>query len=347
MRIPSWVVPGLAAVLLAVGLLVLDWTVIAAEGASLHLGPRRAELCVSACVDVPARGGVLAALALWIGLAAAVAQLGIAALRALRVDGPFGKPAALLAAVAVAALVAGLAAMWPERGELAAGFPVALVGALLGLGAIRPVGEDGAFGGGAWARPIRAAASSARAEATGAARPAPASATFDRAPAPRSAPAPAGPSRIARPNPTGPVAADATRDAVRFVVRDGRVTVDGLEVVLERGGPRAVPWSALVEVVARRLPPDPPFEKTTFVDLVVADGPPLRLVPTSRIDFTALPEGQAAATKDNWRRLVSHARTQHPDLRIEAESAAFFAGGRDAPMFAALKQFVAWDRRYD
>lgn len=33
-------------------------------------------------------------------------------------------------------------------------------------------------------------------------------------------------------------------------------------------------------------------------------------------------------------------------IGVETESAEFFAGGRDAPMFPAWKKFLAWDQRY-
>jgi hypothetical protein len=84
----------------------------------------------------------------------------------------------------------------------------------------------------------------------------------------------------------------------------------------------------------------------TFVDLVTKAGP-VRLVPSSRVDYATLPGGMAPNTRENWRRLVALAREQNPAIAIEAESADFFAGGRDAPMFTAWKKFLEWDRRYD
>ena len=126
----------------------------------------------------------------------------------------------------------------------------------------------------------------------------------------------------------------------------GELTATGLTLRLERNVSRTIAWSELVEVAARRLPPDPPYEKMSFVDLVTASGP-VRLLPSSRLDYAALPGGMAPNTRENWRRLVALARERNPAIAIEAESAEFFAGGRDAPMFPAWKKFLEWDRRYD
>ena len=94
------------------------------------------------------------------------------------------------------------------------------------------------------------------------------------------------------------------------------------------------------------MPPDPPYEKTAFVDLVLVDHRPVRLLPTTRLELAELPGGVAPSTKENWRRLVARARAHNPTIEIEAESRDFFAGGRDPLMFPALRLFGEWDRRY-
>lgn len=131
---------------------------------------------------------------------------------------------------------------------------------------------------------------------------------------------------------------------LRFVVKTGTLVEGGLTVELASGARRTIAWTDVTEVVVRRLPPDPPFEKTAICDLVTGAGP-LRLLPTSRIDFASLPRGAAPSTKENWRRLVEVARAANPAIAIERESAAFFAGG-EAPIVAAIKRFAEYDRRY-
>jgi hypothetical protein len=120
----------------------------------------------------------------------------------------------------------------------------------------------------------------------------------------------------------------------------GSIEGDGL-----RADDRVIPWSELAYVVARRLPPDPPWEKAMVVDLVPAAGPPVRLTASTRIDCTRLPDGAAPTAKENWRRLVTLAADRNPAFRVERTSVAFFEGG-EAPMFPAWKRFLDYDARY-
>lgn len=352
MRVPPWLPPAAAAVAIALGVLVLDWVVVDSQlGLSVHIGPRALELCSpGGCVDGPHAGKPFAALptaVFVLGLTTALGLIGVAVARVTHTE--LGPIAAAVSWVAVATAVAAVLAiiyLAPDSlGDLGAGFPLTLVGAGVGITA-RGTPIAGAFDGGRSKAPIRSTATvAATPPATPPARPA--ATPYDLAAgAPAAAPTGTPLSKTARPNPVGPAAVDATRDALRFVVQDGAITADGLTVRVARGGERTVAWRELIEVVARRMPPDPPYEKTTFVDLVVADGPPLRLVPSTRLDYAALPGGQAPNTKENWRNLVALARQHNPGIAIEADSADFFAGGRDAPMFPALKKFVEWDRRY-
>jgi len=131
---------------------------------------------------------------------------------------------------------------------------------------------------------------------------------------------------------------------LRFVVKSGALVDGGLTVELTSGAHRTIVWADVTHAIVRRLPPDPPFEKIAFLDLVTAAGP-LRLLPTSLIDYTKLPEGTAPTTKENWRRLVALAHDANPSLKIDRDSAPFFDGG-DPPLFPAIKLFAEYDRRY-
>lgn len=350
-----WSAPLAAAVLLALGLLAVDWMVVdTGLGASLHVAPRSARLCGAlGCVDASGGGRVwriLSTIALGTGLLSALGLMAVAVMRFTHVEpGPIGAAVAWACVATAVLAVMALVALGPDSlGDLAAGGPLTVAGAIVGLGARGSPVATGVLDGGRSARPIRstAVAPAAPAAPTPAVRPEQSPYDLSRDAAPGRAPLPPRPSKVARPGPVGPAAADATRGALRFVVVDGEITDAGLVLRVDRGGERALAWSDIVEVVARRMPPDPPYEKTTFIDLVVAGGPPARLLPTSRLDFAALPGGMAPNTKENWRRLVALARQHNPAISIEADSADFFAGGRDAPMFPALKKFVEWDRRY-
>jgi hypothetical protein len=133
----------------------------------------------------------------------------------------------------------------------------------------------------------------------------------------------------------------AATAGLRFAVASAAIVADGL-----RAGDRLLAWRDVARVVARRLPPDPPWTKATFVDLVPATGAPLRLAASTRIDYAALPGGAAPTAKGNFRRLVAVARHANPAIEIDAESAPVFDGG-EAPIFAAWETFLEYDARYD
>ncbi|MBK9036716.1 MAG: hypothetical protein IPL61_36610 [Myxococcales bacterium] len=339
-----WTPPVVAALGLLIGLLVVDWVVTDVGLGSLHLGPRSSQLCAgSHCVDV--RSGartwnLMSGIALAVGVLSAVGLIIVAALRFLGTDpGPFGRATAwACAATTVFALVALVAAAPDAIGDYAAGGPLTVIAATFGISVRTSRDSASAFGSGRSARPVRSVATVVASHGGAASA---VTSVPPRATAAASASS-AGAPTAAR----SLVGAGVSHTGVRFVVVDGALTATGLALRFERSVERTIVWADLVEAVARRLPPDPPHDKATFIDLVVADGAPARLTPASRVDFTALPDGQAANTRENWRRLVALARTHNPAIAIEAESADFFAGGRDAPMFTAWKKFLEWDQRY-
>ncbi len=138
-------------------------------------------------------------------------------------------------------------------------------------------------------------------------------------------------------------ALDAAHGELRFVATAGTLTATGVRVEVG-GAPRDLAWTEVTRVEVHRLPPDPPYEKAAFLDLVTATGP-VRITAASRVDYPSLPGGAAPNTKENWRRLVAHARATHPAIAIAPAAAPFFAGG-EAPMFAAWKLFLAYDKQY-
>jgi hypothetical protein len=105
-------------------------------------------------------------------------------------------------------------------------------------------------------------------------------------------------------------------------------------------------WRVFTRASARQLPAGPPFDKLLVVDLGTIGGAPLRFLPSSRVNYADLPGGAAPSSRENLRRLVAHVKTKQPTFGVEHDSEAFFAGGRDAPALASLKQFMAYDEQY-
>jgi hypothetical protein len=148
-----------------------------------------------------------------------------------------------------------------------------------------------------------------------------------------------------------PAAADASRGALRFVVRECELTDDGMVLQLERGGECAVSWAALAQVVVRRLPVDPPFNGMIFVDLI--PGPqcqtrrsPVRLLPSSQVNYGFFGGGAGTTSMDNFRRLAAFVEMKRPGI-LEAESRPFFLEGQAPPRLVATRHLDEYEARFD
>jgi hypothetical protein len=362
-----WALPVAAAGLILAGLLALDWWTVSGDSLGVHaeIHGRLREVigcaggaCVSA--DAPGHWGLIGEFLFWLGLAMAGALLLVGGLAFVHASAESVFAATARASGVLLALIvlATCDAMFEFNAMPSLAPLVTAAGALLGLVArVSTVTDDNlerAVTTSVLGRSRPAAASTSTPIAEPTAPPegagpagvppedlaqlvAVSRAATRAAPVPRSR-------KQARLNAVGPVAADATRGALRFVAGVATLAPDGLAVQLDSGAERALAWRDVIRVVARRLPPDPPFEKTALLDLVTADGP-VRLLPTTRVDYANLPGGAAPGVKQNWRRLIALAREHHPGLEIEAQSAAFFDGGQ-APMFPALRRFAEYDAQY-
>lgn len=144
-------------------------------------------------------------------------------------------------------------------------------------------------------------------------------------------------------------AVDTAKTSLRFVARSVEIGEEALEVVLERHSQSyRLPILDVAEIVARQLPPDPPFEKLVFLDLVAADADktPVRLLPSTRVNYSVLPGGMAPNSRENFRKLAAFLSKRNPMLVFEDESRAFLESNRAPPAFLSIKQFAAYDERF-
>ena len=344
----------LAAYAVAIGglalALVLPWWKFSAFGASLEISLRTVEVCgLGSCreVGMPDKGSfpAVASITWWVILVdvVVIAGLGIATVAGAQVD-KLVKPAAVLSG-AVGALV-GLCFLTldaPGLGDAIVGIRLGLIGALVGAGA----GWAGGWIEDEPRAPIETALLAAR--------------RAEPAPATPSAPAPkanldyqrvidqasrSGPGKGVASRPAGAASVDVGRTALRFVVDRGSIEPDGLTVRTVDGDERRVAWSDLAVVVVRRLPPDPPFSKLLLVDFATTSGPPVRILPASRLDWRQLPGGAAPTARDNVRKLIALARVKHRGLTVETGSEAFADSGGEPPIFGSMRQFAEYDARY-
>lgn len=142
-----------------------------------------------------------------------------------------------------------------------------------------------------------------------------------------------------------PANVDAAPQVLRFVVKELGIAESGLTATgLE--GTRTVAWQDLTAFFAAQLPADPPFEKMLFLDLVVASGAPLRLVPATRANYGAMPGGAAATSIENFRKLAAYALAKNPAITSDPQTAAFLKERKPPRVFLGIEQFVQYDARY-
>jgi hypothetical protein len=155
-----------------------------------------------------------------------------------------------------------------------------------------------------------------------------------------------GPGRGVASRTAGAAPVDVGRTALRFVVDRGSIGADGLTVRTVDGEDRSVGWAELAVVVVRRLPPDPPFSKLLLIDLATTTGPPIRLLPSSRLDWRQLPGGAATTARDNVRALIGLVKSRNPAVTVEAASEGFVDSGAEPSIFGSMRQFAEYDARY-
>ncbi len=141
-----------------------------------------------------------------------------------------------------------------------------------------------------------------------------------------------------------PAAVDSLGDTLRFVAKSCELTSAGMFVQLKRGELH-VRWADVQRIVVRKLPADPPFAHTIFVDIVLGSvGHPVRLLPSTHVNYTDLP-GAGTTSTENFRRLGAYLNSNLSDV-LEPESVPFFLEGKQPPAFQAVRQFADYDSQY-
>ncbi len=334
---------AVAVVLVLVGVLTKHWCVASVSGLgaagspAAYFGLRAVSQCMGGvCVSVdygglPAAGlgaafKVFASVAFFAGIAGAILLAAGVALRELQsIDNVASGASLLLGLTAIASIAAVVT--FPGQPSAIPGleihtstgfsFYLTLVGAILGAVAGRlPVGAG--WEGRTYV-PVRLAGANAGPDASAHPTPAPASA---RTPSPSSS-------------------------GLRFVARSIEISSVGMTAILEDSGQVDLLWSQVGRVIARRPPPDPPYAKGLFVDIVPAasGSRPIRIVSTTRANWADLPGGAAVRSQDNLRALGVLIE-DHRRGAIEPNSAGFFRQNQRAPAFPAPRQLAEYDAQY-
>lgn len=146
----------------------------------------------------------------------------------------------------------------------------------------------------------------------------------------------------------GQASVDAAAAALRFLAHKCEIGETGLRFTTREGRVRDVGWSGIGRIVARQLPPDPPWDAGLLVDVVAyLDGrwEPLRLFTTTLVNFAALAGEASTSRMDNLRRLARHVRERHPTVALDEDTLAFVEGKPPARL-ASTTQLAAYDAVY-
>jgi hypothetical protein len=143
---------------------------------------------------------------------------------------------------------------------------------------------------------------------------------------------------------------DAAAAALRFLAHKVEIGEAGLKVTMrEGGGVHEAPWSGIGRVVARQLPPDPPWDAGVLLDVVAYLGgrwQPLRLFTTTLVNFAALGGEASSSRVENLRRLARHLREKNPALALDDATLAFVDGGKLPQRLASIGELAEYDAVY-
>lgn len=128
---------------------------------------------------------------------------------------------------------------------------------------------------------------------------------------------------------------------LRYATLTATVTHVGIEARREDGFARTVMWPDVVGIVARRLPPEDPWEGATFVDLVSTAGATLRIVPWTRLAGDRI-EGEGI---ERARALVQLAAARCPSAKLDAATRTFLGSHGQAAQLPDEPTLAAHDRR--
>ncbi len=147
----------------------------------------------------------------------------------------------------------------------------------------------------------------------------------------------------------GPAGVDAARKSLRFIAHKCEIGESGLRVTLPSGEIRDIPFDQVTAIVARQLPPDPPWEGALVLDIVpskVASPEPVRIFGSTMVNYAAIPGGNTNRL-DNTRRLTAFLRDRCPGATLDPATEEFVRGPKVPQRFANMTQFIEYDSTYD
>jgi hypothetical protein len=157
-------------------------------------------------------------------------------------------------------------------------------------------------------------------------------------PAPSQLPAPESDPAIPRAF-TPPDKPPALRGKLRYAVNMATLTSMGITAQREDGTTKHVGWDDIIGIIARRMPPEAPYDGVTFVDLVSISGSTLRILPWTRLDGAPVRgEGEERA-----RAVVQLIAARCLEAKLDSWTKVFADGAGHAAQLPSTNTLAAHD----
>jgi hypothetical protein len=137
----------------------------------------------------------------------------------------------------------------------------------------------------------------------------------------------------------------------RFVADKGIITQEGICVQPGSKDEKKLTWNQIKRIVIRKLPPFPPYDGKILFDIIPepdAGGKtiPMRIMPTTRLDYSAMPLGPGQTSMDSFRNLAQFIVFQNPTVEIDPSLKSFILGISPPDKFHNIKEFQQYDEHF-
>jgi hypothetical protein len=133
----------------------------------------------------------------------------------------------------------------------------------------------------------------------------------------------------------------ALANKLRYATLTATISHVGIDARREDGFTRTVMWPDVVGIVARRLPPEEPYEGATFIDIVSTAGATLRILSWTRLAGDRI-EGEGT---ERARAFVQLAAARYPGAKLDAATRTFLGSHGQAAQLPDEPTLAAHDKR--
>lgn len=138
---------------------------------------------------------------------------------------------------------------------------------------------------------------------------------------------------------------------IRFVAYRCEISDETLRVIYQNATQKELKWYEISAAVIRQMPYQAPWEGKLLLDIVPTamakeKVQPIRLLSSTFVNYSYLPQGQSASTKENIRRLATYILSKNHSVFLDPGTDYFVHAGQPPVRFFSMSQFAEYDSRY-